>query len=51
MLPKVNINGTSETIRIIGVDTPETVHPSKPVEPFGPEASTFAKNHLENKQA
>lgn len=26
-------------IRYIGIDTPETVHPSKPVECFGPEAS------------
>lgn len=28
------------------VDTPETVHPSKPVEPFGPEASNFTKDTL-----
>jgi micrococcal nuclease len=28
-----------ERIRLIGIDTPETVHPSKPVECFGPEAS------------
>lgn len=32
-------DGTSATVRYIGVDTPETVHPSKPVQPFGPEAS------------
>lgn len=31
--------GRSETIRLIGVNTPETHHPTKPVECFGPEAS------------
>lgn len=29
----------TETIRLIGVNTPETHHPTKPVECFGPEAS------------
>jgi len=41
---KVRINGDEETIRMIGVDTPETVHPSKPVEFFGKEASHFTKS-------
>jgi micrococcal nuclease len=41
------INGKEETVRLILVDTPETVHPSKPTEPFGPEASQFAKETLE----
>ena len=36
-------------VRIIGIDTPETVHPSRPVEPFGPEASSRAKELLEGK--
>ncbi|MGI8999015.1 MAG: thermonuclease family protein, partial [Candidatus Limnocylindria bacterium] len=35
----VSIAGAAFTVRYIGIDTPETVHPSKPVEPFGPEAS------------
>ncbi len=35
----VNIGGKTFTVRYIGVDTPETVHPSKPVEYFGQEAS------------
>lgn len=39
---KVDIEGEVYTIRYIGVDTPETKHPTKPVEPFGPEAA--AKN-------
>ncbi|MDR2393662.1 MAG: thermonuclease family protein [Treponema sp.] len=39
-----------ETIRMIGVDTPETVHPDKPVQDFGPEASAFTKAQLLDKQ-
>jgi len=42
----VNINGNDETLRLIGIDTPETVHPSKPVECFGIEASNKAKELL-----
>ena len=37
-------------VRLIGVDTPETVHPSRPVEFFGREASTFAKRLLEGRR-
>ena len=40
---KLNVGGAVETIRLIGIDTPETVHPSKPVECFGVEASNKAK--------
>ena len=36
-----------ERVRLIGVDTPETKHPTKPVEPFGPEASAFTKKAVE----
>ena len=35
----VNINGEVYTVRYLGIDTPETVHPSKAVERGGPEAS------------
>ena len=42
-------NGTKEKIRIIGADTPETKHPKKGKEPFGPEATEFAKKYLSNK--
>ena len=38
-----------ERVRLIGVDTPETKHPTKPVEPFGPEASLFTKHAVEGK--
>jgi micrococcal nuclease len=37
------------TVRLIGVDTPETVHPEKPVQFFGPEASEFTKRSLQGK--
>ena len=35
-----------ETVRLLGVDTPETVHPLRPVECFGPEASAFTHSRL-----
>ncbi len=40
------VDGQSYTIRLIGVDTPETVHPTKPVECYGPEAAAFTRNLL-----
>jgi micrococcal nuclease len=42
--------GTGERVRLIGVDTPETKHPSKPVEQFGKEASAFTKRMVEGKR-
>ena len=35
-----------ETIRLLGVDTPETVHPYQSVQQFGIEASDYTKNRL-----
>ncbi|PAO69938.1 thermonuclease family protein [Bacillus sp. X2(2017)] len=43
-----DVNGTEEKIRLILVDTPETVHPTKAVQPYGKEASAFSKKTLEN---
>jgi micrococcal nuclease len=40
--------GTGERVRLIGVNTPETVHP-KEVEAFGKEASAFTKRIVEGK--
>ena len=37
-------------VRMIGIDTPETVHPKKPVEYFGIEASNKLKEMIENKK-
>ena len=42
-------DGTRYTVRLIGVDTPETKHPTKPVQHFGQEASAFTKAALEGK--
>lgn len=36
---EVEVSGATETVRLLGIDTPETVHPDKPVECWGPEAS------------
>lgn len=37
-----------ETVRLIGVDTPETVKPHSPVEPFGEEAAAFTRRLVQN---
>lgn len=37
-------------IRLLGVDTPETVKPDSPVEPFGPEASAFTREFIGRRQ-
>jgi micrococcal nuclease len=36
----------TDTVRLLGVDTPETHHPRKPVECFGPEASAYTDSQL-----
>lgn len=36
---KVEVDGEVFTVRYIGIDTPETVHPTVPIEWMGPEAS------------
>jgi micrococcal nuclease len=36
----------TEDVRLIGIDTPETVDPRRPVGCFGPEASAYAKRLL-----
>ena len=38
-----------ERVRFLGVDTPETVHPNKPVQYYGKEASDFTKTQLTDK--
>jgi len=47
---EVKMDGNTEDVRLLLVDTPETKHPSKPVQPYGPEASEFAKNTLSGKE-
>ena len=46
---RVRFEGKSYTVRLIGVDTPETKHPTKTVQFFGREANAFTKAHLEDK--
>jgi micrococcal nuclease len=40
----VDMNGKSEKIRFIGVDTPETHKPNTPVQCYGPAAAAYTKN-------
>lgn len=40
----VSMMGKAETIRFIGVDTPETHKPRTPVQCYGPAASAYTKN-------
>ena len=39
----VELGGKREAVRLIGVDTPETKHPTKGVQCWGPEAADFTK--------
>lgn len=41
---RVAVSGTEESIRLIGVDAPESVDPHRPVECHGKEASDFMKS-------
>lgn len=41
---------SGQRVRLIGVDTPETVHPQRPPEPLGPEASEFTRRLVEGRQ-
>ena len=38
--------GSVDVVRLLGVDTPETVHRDRPVECHGPEASAFTRSRL-----
>src|SRR6266511_2525996 len=40
------VDGRKERVRVIGDDTPETVAPNRPVEPYGRQASSFAERYL-----
>lgn len=39
-----------DNVRLIGIDTPETVDPGEPVQPLGPEASEFVTRELEGER-
>lgn len=40
------IGGHRQRVRLIGVDTPETKHPRKSIQCFGPEAAAYTKSML-----
>lgn len=42
----VRVGGHREHVRLLGIDTPETVDPRKPVACFGPQASAATKHLL-----
>jgi micrococcal nuclease len=41
------VAGETRRVRLLGVDTPESVHPTEPVECYGPEASAFLRALVE----
>lgn len=45
---KLVINGEDKTVRLLAVDTPETVKPNSPLEYYGKEASEFTCNMVMN---
>lgn len=47
---KVRVGSNIETVRLIGLDTPETKDPRKTVQCFGKEAAAFTSSSLLNKQ-
>jgi len=46
----VELQGRDVTIRLIGIDTPETVAPDQPVECFGHQASAYVTSRLQGRQ-
>jgi micrococcal nuclease len=47
---EARIGGEVEDVRLIGVDTPETVAPGEPVQCFGPRASQYIHRTLEGRR-
>lgn len=48
---KFLLNGEEITVRFLAIDTPETKHPKKGVEPYGKEASDFTCNIITNAES
>ncbi len=46
----IDLNGKTERLRLMGIDTPETKDPRKPVQCFGAEASEHAHKLLDGKK-
>lgn len=47
---KISINGKTETIRFIGIDTPETKDPNKPVQCYGKQATSRMQHYAQSQQ-
>ena len=47
---EATIDGELEDVRLIGIDTPETVAPGQPVGCFGPQASRFSHRLLDGRR-
>lgn len=45
---KFELNGEIITVRFLGIDTPETVHPTLGEEPYGKEASNYTNEKLKS---
>ena len=46
----VSAGGRTQDVRLIGIDTPETVDPNRPVGCYGPQASASMKHWLTGKE-
>jgi micrococcal nuclease len=46
---EIALDGGREDLRLIGIDTPETVKPGTPVQCYGPRASAFTHSLLEGR--
>ena len=46
---EVDIDGRRDRVRLIGINTPETKHPTKGIEPYGPEAEARTAQLLASK--
>ena len=47
---KVRLGDRTETVRYLGVDTPETVKPNTPVQCYGKQASEYNRRQVEGRQ-
>lgn len=47
---EIDLNGRRERVRYIGIDTPETVHPNRGVEPYGLAASAANRRLVEGRK-
>lgn len=45
----IDYYGSKEKVRFIGVNSPESVKPNSPVEPYGKEAAKFTRKNLDGK--